>query len=54
MDMTAATDEVKTTLRLPRELHNRLRHVAIDLNRDMNSMIVEMIERFLATKKGGR
>ena len=50
----SASDLVKTSLRLPRELWNRTRHQAIDEDRDIQEIVADALAQYLKTTKGGR
>lgn len=42
----------KTTLRLPEDLHRRLKIRAVQENRQMSDLLIDAVERYLSVSKG--
>ena len=52
-NMIATRKTEKSTFRLPLDLANQLRHMAIDEQTTVTELLIEAIQDFLAKKRGG-
>ncbi len=50
-DETLEDNETKTTMKVPTELHDEFKHLAIDMKTTVTSLIVESMRQYLKTIK---
>ncbi len=54
METESSQDTTKTTLRLSKDLHRRLKIRAVEEGRHMETLASEAFEQYLTTPKGGK